>query len=444
MPFFQPMPKKKPLVSTETRKQSRLREREREQQRVLFIALGVVAALVLIILAFGYWRTTIAILDETIATVNNVPLKVRDYQVKARYEAQVILSRMSQIQEQAQQFDENDPSMAQILQYFESQYAQEQTRLLQVPGQALESLIDDELVRQEAAKRGITVSAQEIDREIELAIKENLGYARPSATPTDGPSPTPTHTRTATLTPTNTATPSVSPTATATLSDTLNISPTPDATATMVDTPTPLPTQTPLGPEAYATEVAKLQENVNNSRYTFDDYRKIVEINLLRAKLNEALAKEVTATAEQIHVRHILVETAEEAQKILERLNAGEDFEKLAQELSTDPSAKSNNGDLGWAARGTYVTEFEEAAWALTNPLQLSEPVTTTFGVHLIQLIEKDANRPLEGQALENKRASALSDWIAQARVAAGTTIQRFFNTEYVPSEIRRLQSTTQ
>ena len=434
------MPKKKRSDSIESRKVSRMREREQEQQRLVFIALGIVAAVIVVILAFGYWRTTIAILDDTIASVNNVPLKVRDYQARARYDAQVILSRMGQIQEQVQQFDPNDASMAQILQFYEQQFAQEQTQLLQVPGQALENIIDDELVRQEAAKRGITVTGAEVDREIELGIKENLGYPRPTLTPTDGPSPTPTNTRTPTLTPTNTATPSVSPTATATLSMTLAASPTAQATATMVNTPTPLPTQTPLGPEAYATEVGKLKENIGKGRYSFDDYRKIVEINLLREKLNDALGKEIKTTEEQIHARHILVKTFEEAQKIEERLKAGEDFEKLAAELSTDPSAKTNKGDLGWAPRGNFVQEFEDAAWAL-NPLQVSAPVTTTFGVHIIQLVEKDANRVLEESQLANKRATALTDWLEQIRVAATTTIQRFFSTEYVPSEIKRLQT---
>lgn len=428
------MAKKKQSATTETRIQSRLREREREQQRIIFIALGIVAALVVIILAFGYWRTTIAILDDPVATVNGVTLKVRDYQARARYDSQVILGHLSQIQDAVSQFDSKDPSYQQIIQYYQNQYSQEQTSLLQVPSQALEDIIDDELVRQEATKRGITVTPAEVDREIELAIKENLGYARPTSTPTVGPSPTSTSTPTVTLTPTATATPSISPTATATLSATLT------ATPTLGPTETPLPTQTPLGPDAYATEVGKLKENISKSRYSFDDYRKIVEIQLLREKLNTALGQEIKTTAEEIHARHILVKTFEEAQKVEERLKAGEDFGKLAVELSTDPSAQTNKGDLGWAPRGNFVKEFEDAAWAL-SPLQISEPVTTTFGVHVIQLLEKDPNHILDEAALSQERAQALTKWLQQARAAATTNIQRYFSLEYVPSEIRRLQT---
>jgi parvulin-like peptidyl-prolyl isomerase len=234
------------------------------------------------------------------------------------------------------------------------------------------------------------------------------------------------------LTPTNTATPSVSPTASATLSATLA------ATPTEGPTETPQPTQTPLGPEAYATEEAKLKENISKLKISFEDYRKIVEIDLLRQRLNEALGAEVKTTAEQVHVAHILVKTFEEAQAVEARLQAGEDFGALAAELSIDPSAKTNQGDLGWAARGQFVTEFENAAFSLPV-LQVSAPVTSSFGVHIIKVLEKDANRVLEAAALEQARASALSDWLQTARANAGDAIKRFFSTDYIPSEVKRL-----
>jgi parvulin-like peptidyl-prolyl isomerase len=438
------MPKKNLPNQMETRKQSRMREREQEQQRILFIALGIVAALIVIVLGVGYWRTVIAVQDETIATVNGVPLKVHDYQARARYDAQVIVSQINSIQQAFTQFNPNDPSMASIVQYYQQQLSQLQAALLQVPSKALEDLIDDELVRQEAQKRGITVTPQEVDREIELSIKDNLGYARPTNTPTEGPSPTPTDTSTPTLTPTNTATPSVSPTATATLSVTLTATPTLGPSPTLGPTDTPEPTQTPLSAEAYATELAKLKDAVTQAKYSFDDYRKIVESNLLRQKLNDALAKEVKTTAEQIHVRHILLTNFEAAQKVEERLKAGEDFGQLAVELSADPSAKTNKGDLGWAQRGAYVSEFDDAAWALTTPMQISAPVTTTYGVHVIQLLEKDPNHPLSASALAQARASALDNWLKQVRAAAGTNIQRFFSASYVPSEVKKLTTAPQ
>ena len=122
------MAKKKQTDPAVSRKVSRLREREQEQQRILFIALGLVAALIVVILVFGYWRTTIAILDETIASVNNIPIKVRTYQARARYNAQVILARAEQIRDQLAQFPEDDPSFAQIVQFYQQQLVSEQSQ----------------------------------------------------------------------------------------------------------------------------------------------------------------------------------------------------------------------------------------------------------------------------------------------------------------------------
>src|SRR5919202_2831321 len=320
---------KKKKTTQESRIQVRKRERERAQERRIYMALGLAAALVVLILGIGYYRSAVAILDEKIAEVNGVPLLVRDYQARLRYEAQNSFGRLAQLQQTLSQFDPNDQTLAQLRSYYEQQYLDEQSRAVRLPSDTLETLIDDELVRQEAKRRGITVSAEEIDREIELQIKQGLGYPRPTSTPTQGPSPTATNTATITPTPTNTATPTISPTATATLSQTLT------ATPTEGPTETPQPTQTPLSPEAYQTEVSKFKENIGKNNLGYEDYRKITEVVLLRRKLNDLLGKDVPTTAEEVHARHILVKTFDEAKKVEDRLKAGEDFAKVAKEVST-------------------------------------------------------------------------------------------------------------
>lgn len=84
-------------------------------------------------------------------------------------------------------------------------------------------------------------------------------------------------------------------------------------------------------------------------------------------------------------VRHILVETEEEAQDVLARLEAGEDFGALAEELSTDPGSGANGGSLGEAPAGTYVEPFEEAVYSPDTEIgEVVGPVETQFGFHLI------------------------------------------------------------
>jgi peptidyl-prolyl cis-trans isomerase C len=88
----------------------------------------------------------------------------------------------------------------------------------------------------------------------------------------------------------------------------------------------------------------------------------------------------------EYHAHHILVPTEDEAKAALKRVKGGEDFTKVATELSKDPGAKG--GDLGWFTKDRMVPEFGEAASKL-EPGQVSEPVKTQFGWHIVRLDEK-------------------------------------------------------
>jgi peptidyl-prolyl cis-trans isomerase C len=89
---------------------------------------------------------------------------------------------------------------------------------------------------------------------------------------------------------------------------------------------------------------------------------------------------------QEIRARHILVATEPEAKEIAERLKKGEDFATLAKEKSKDPNAEG--GDLGFFTRGQMLKPFEDAAFALEVG-ELSDPVQTQFGWHIIKLEEK-------------------------------------------------------
>jgi peptidyl-prolyl cis-trans isomerase C len=91
---------------------------------------------------------------------------------------------------------------------------------------------------------------------------------------------------------------------------------------------------------------------------------------------------------EEVHARHILLKTEDEAKAVLAELKGGGDFEKLAKEKSTDPSAKTNGGDLGFFGKDQMVPEFADAAFKL-NKGDLSEPVKSQFGWHVIRSEDK-------------------------------------------------------
>jgi peptidyl-prolyl cis-trans isomerase C len=91
---------------------------------------------------------------------------------------------------------------------------------------------------------------------------------------------------------------------------------------------------------------------------------------------------------EEVRARHILVKTEAEAKDVLAKLKGGADFEKLAREISVDPSAKTNGGDLEYFTKGQMVAEFSDAAFKL-NKGELSEPVKSQFGFHVIKVEDK-------------------------------------------------------
>src|SRR5579872_779878 len=124
---------------------------------------------------------------------------------------------------------------------------------------------------------------------------------------------------------------------------------------------------------------------------------------------------------EEIHARHILVPTEEEAKAALARIKGGEDFAKVATEISKDPGAEG--GDLGWFTKDKMVPEFADAAFKL-QPGQISDPVKTQFGWHIIKVEERRMKKfppfdQVKDQAAHYVVQKAQSELISQLRDGA-------------------------
>ncbi|RIW33320.1 foldase [Bacillus salacetis] len=98
--------------------------------------------------------------------------------------------------------------------------------------------------------------------------------------------------------------------------------------------------------------------------------------------------KDTFAQKEQVEASHILVEDEETAKEVKEKLDKGEDFAELAKEYSTDTSNAEAGGELGFFAKGEMVAEFEEKAFSMKKG-EISEPVKTEFGYHIIKVTDK-------------------------------------------------------
>ena len=112
----------------------------------------------------------------------------------------------------------------------------------------------------------------------------------------------------------------------------------------------------------------------------------------IRARYDAQIA--ATPPVNEVKARHILVKTQEEALAIVKRLEAGEKFEDIAKEVSTDPGSGANGGDLGWFGPGQMVPEFEKAAFGLDVGAYTKEPVQSQFGFHIILVEDKRTQQP--------------------------------------------------
>lgn len=147
-----------------------------------------------------------------------------------------------------------------------------------------------------------------------------------------------------------------------------------------------------------------------------DDVRKDIENSLLTEKViastievkDDELKKyfdENAAnyeTSAEVAAKHILVETEEDAKKVQERLNAGEEWDKLAAEMSTDKSNKDKGGDLGFFGEGVMVEAFQTAAFA-QEVGTISEPVQTDYGFHIINVYDKKEATPAVFEDVKDK-----------------------------------------
>ena len=174
---------------------------------------------------------------------------------------------------------------------------------------------------------------------------------------------------------------------------------------------------------------SKFDQQLAENYLTREEYRAILRSQLIYGAMVERVAAAVPASAEQIHVRYILLESEEEAHNVLAQLQAGGDFSALAQEFSRDESTRERDGDWGWLPQGLDLMppEVEAAAFALEIG-QTSGVVTSQFGYYILQLLERDPDRPLSPEMQQSLKEQTLARWLEEQRAAA--TIERFVGAD--------------
>jgi len=167
----------------------------------------------------------------------------------------------------------------------------------------------------------------------------------------------------------------------------------------------------------FANWTAFLKEN----GLTEESVRSVIADNLLLGAMSKRHAG--PTSVEQVHASHILVETKETGQEVLDKLAKGEAFADLAAQYSTDTGSKDQGGDLGWFPRGAMVPEFDLVAFSL-QPGKVSPLVQTEFGYHIILVREKEV-REMEPALYEQIQQQQIQAWIEEQR--AKMSIERLY-----------------
>jgi foldase protein PrsA len=189
----------------------------------------------------------------------------------------------------------------------------------------------------------------------------------------------------------------------------------------------------------FQNDQKKFEAGLKQQGYTVEALREDLVSQLVSQKIYESLTKSVKVSdadlqkyydenktqysvAESRAVRHILVKTKAEADAIHSQLESGADFAKLAKENSLDPGSKDAGGELT-VSRGQTVAPFDKAAFALATN-QLSDPVKTEFGYHLIQPLAAvkagsvtpfaEVKAQIRTQLAEERKNKAVSDWATE------------------------------
>jgi parvulin-like peptidyl-prolyl isomerase len=308
--------------------------------------------------------------SDTVATVNGTPISKLSFEQRIRFTRWTLGQQLLQIAQQYGEKTLTDPTSPYNAQY---KLLTDSHALGQ---QVLDSLITVQLVNQEAAKRGIAVT----DDEVQQQVAAYFGYTLPPA-PQD---------------------PAAQP------------------------TPDPAQVDYETTRDNYFGQVgvaAKMQQA--DVLATFAE-------QALQIKVFQAVTGDVPTQAEQIHVRHILVDSEDKANALRTQVKDEASFIELAKTNSLDPVTAVLGGDLGWASRGAYLPEFEAAIWN-AKPGELLGPIKTKSGYDLILVLGREI-RQLSPSDLARARSITYQQWVQQARTSAAVQIVANWQ-EFVPND---------
>ncbi len=374
-----------------SRKHMARAERERLQRRWILAAVISTIAIAVGVIGYGVYDSMVVQPRMTVASVNGEVITKVDFRGRMRIIQRELAAQLNQYI-QMESFFGSDPSILQNLRSVETQIETQLANPEVLGRDVLDTLIQEALIRQESARRGISVTPEEIANDIEVSFNF---YA--NGTPTPLPSLTP------------------APTATTDPTAADEISPT--EIATPAESPMPIPTSTPYTRDLYDQDYRAFIASLSDWDVREPDYVAFIEARLLREKLRADFDPEIEREQEHIQLQHLVVDDEATAEEIRVKLDEGSSWEELVAESSVDFATADTSGDLGWMALGEVVRKFGQAGLAVfaAEAGTIVGPLQTTDGWELFQVVAHE-QRPLSDEAFQLAADQAFDIWLNQLR----------------------------
>jgi parvulin-like peptidyl-prolyl isomerase len=386
---------------------------EREQRQRRFIVIGALAVGVVTLLLIGVAVLQVAVFEpgRAAATVGGQTISVKDLQRRMRLTQASVNSNALNLRSQLAQLGQgDDPSAGFLVQYYQQQYQQllSQATAETIAETAYQQLIDDQLIRQEAARRSIAVAPEEVQTDLEASI--GLYRATLTPFPTESPEPTTVVEGTAVVPPT--AEPRIQPTS--------------------------------IAEDTFTYELAKRVQNIAAIGYDENDLRRFIESDLLRAKLQEAIGAEADSTAQHFNFEYVRFNVITDALQASADLASGAvDFAGLISRTNaiTEPTPIGDGRAVDWASDRQVTNQFGAEALNLLNTQALNavtQPFTSTTasGVFLMRPLGREV-RPLAEGELQQVRAEKYDAWLTGARADETVVVKLLSPFDLIPTAVR-------
>jgi hypothetical protein len=359
-----------------TRKQMSRAEREAANSRRVWLFAGGILALAILILAFGYLRQTVFILNEPVANVNGEVITTRQFQNRVR---------LAERQAQQQLLVAQSLGDQQSYDYYLNQLSDP----VSLGDQIINGMVDDLLLKQEAASFNVLVTDDEVQQYIQKQLRYDPNPPTPGPTSTPRPTPTP-----SSAVITQTATPSL----------------------------TPFPTSTPVTAEGFQQLYQQQLSDLSGLGMGEQEYRELIKNSLLVQKVRTAIQATVVTTTDQIKFQYIRVVGAD-ALTVTQSVNE-RGFAPIFQSILSGTYPITT---VQAAETGDWVPMEEISATTELGPVVANEffatPISQTVSVlneagsaTYIAFIQDHQVQPISASFLQSRQQAAVEDWLSPRR----------------------------